>query len=225
LIHARIGARRRCVHSRSRPQVPISKEIAMNVRFALAPLVLAAAAVSAHAQQVSLRGKVEDMPGQPGRFIVGCTAAELTSSVIDLKSFVDQQVELTGSWNGSSAAPVVDVATMGTVAKLFEVGGGGQIGTDLSFKVTSSPGDFTIMFAALDSGFMPAHKAGVLLLSLTPMLTVASGFVAPDGTLEVKGQIPNDPTLVGVEVHGQAFVSFIAGGATLSNPDCVTLHS
>ena len=197
----------------------------MHIRFALAPLLVAIAAAAAPAQQVSLRGKVEDMPSQPGRFIVGCTATELTSSVVDLNASVGQQVELTGSWNGSSSAPVVDVATLNTVAKLFEVGGGGQIGTDLKFKVTSSPGDFTIMFAALDSGFMPAHKAGVLFLSLTPMLTVASGFVAPDGTLEVKGQIPNDPSLAGIEVHGQAFVSFTTGGATLSNPDCVTIHT
>lgn len=196
----------------------------MNVRLALAPLVLVAAAVTAHAQQVSLRGKVEDMPSQPGRFIVGCTVTELTSSVVDLNSFVGQQVELTGSWNGSSSAPVVDVATMGTVNKLFEVGGSGQIGSELSFKVTSSSGDFAIMFAALDSGFMPAHRAGVLLLSLSPLLTVASGFVAPDGTLEVKGSIPNDPSLIGIEVHGQAFVAFAAGGAALSNPDCTTIH-
>jgi len=197
----------------------------MNLRFALAPLVLAAAAVSAQAQQVSFRGKVEDMPAQPGRFVVGCTDTELTSSVVKLNAFVGQQVELSGAWNGSSSAPVVDVATMAATNKLFEVGGGGKIGTDLSFKVTSQPGDFTVMFAALDAGFMPAHRAGVLLLSVSPLLTVASGFVAPDGTLEVKGSIPNDPALDGLVIYGQAFVSFTAGGADLSNPDCVTLHS
>jgi hypothetical protein len=206
------------------PKFPKSKEIVVNIRYVLAPFVLAVAALSAQAQQVSLRGKVEDMPANPGRFIVGCTDTELTSSVVNLNSFVGQQVELDGAWNGSATAPVVDVATMNTAAKLFEVGGGGQIGTDLSFKVTSSPGDFTIMFAALDSSFAPAHRAGVLFLSLTPMLTVASGIVHADGTFEVKGSIPNDPTLDGVVIYGQSFIAFTAGGAALSNPDCVTLH-
>jgi hypothetical protein len=196
----------------------------MNMRLVFAPIIIFAAAVSASAQQVSLRGQVDDMPGQPGRYLVDCTNTELTSSVVTLSSYVGLEVELSGSWTGSSSTPVVDVATMSTVNKLFDISGTGKIDTVATFEVTSSPGDFTVMFAALNYGFLPANRAGVLLLSMSPMLTIGSGIVAPDGTFQVTGKVPNDPALDGVVIYGQAFVAFVAGGATLSNPDCITLH-
>jgi hypothetical protein len=197
----------------------------MSMRLLLASFVLFAAATSARAQQVSLRGQVDDMPGHPGRYLVDCTNTELTSSVVTLSSYIGLEVELKGSWNGSPTTPVVDVATMSTVNKLFDISGTGKLDTAATFEVTSAPGDFTVMFAALDYGFIPAHSAGVLLLSINPMLTVASGIVAPDGTFQVTGKVPNDPALNGVVIYGQAFVVFTAGGVTLSNPDCITLHS
>ena len=193
------------------------------MRFLLASFALALLAVDASAQQVTLRGKVEDVSGGGG-FFVDCTDTTLTSSTIDLNAFVGQQVELSGTWNGSSGAPSVDVAAMAAVAELFEVGGGGTIGDEMSFKVTSAPGDVAIMFVALDDGFLPAHKNGVLLLDFATMLHVATGTVGGDGTFEVKGTIPDDPALDGLVVHGQSLVAFTAGGAVLSNPDCVTLH-
>jgi hypothetical protein len=193
------------------------------MRLLLASFALALLAVDASAQQVTLRGQVEDVAG--GGFFVDCTDTTLTSSTVDLNAFNGQQVELSGTWNGSSVAPNVDVAAIAAVAKLFEVGGGGKLGDELRLKVTSNPGDVAIMFVALDDGFLPAHKNGVLLLDFATMLHVATGTVAGDGTFEVKGTIPNDPALDGLVVHGQSFVAFTGGGAVLSNPDCVTLHS
>jgi len=194
------------------------------MRSLLASFALALLAVDASAQQVTLRGKVEDVSGGGG-FFVDCTDTTLTSSTIDLNAFVGQQVELSGTWNGSSDAPSVDVAAIAAVARLFEVGGGGKLGDEARFKVTSDPGDVAIMFVALDDGFLPARKNGVLLLDFATMLHVATGTVGGDGTFEVKGTIPNDPALDGLVVHGQSLVAFTAGGAVLSNPDCVTLHS
>jgi hypothetical protein len=195
----------------------------MSPRSLLVPLALAAAATAASAQSVHLRGKVEDQAGNPGHFVVGCTNTELTSAVVDLQSLVGQQVALDGSWNGSATDPVVDVASATIVNKLFEVGGNGKLGGQVSFKITSDPGDFGVMFAAIAPGFLNAHRPGVLFLSLSPLLTVASGFVAADGTFEVKGDVPDDPALDGVTVYGQSFISFVAGGSALSNPDCITL--
>jgi hypothetical protein len=194
------------------------------MRSLLASFALALLVVDASAQQVTLRGQVENVPGGSG-FFVDCTDTTLTSSTLDLNAFNGQQVELSGTWNGSSDAPSIDVAAIAAVAKLFEVGGGGKLGDEVRFKVTSDPGDVAIMFAALDDGFLPAHKSGVLLLDFATMLHVATGTVAGDGTFEVKGTIPNDPALDGLVVHGQSLVVFTGGGAVLSNPDCVTLHS
>jgi len=194
------------------------------MRSLLASFALALLVVDASAQQVTLRGKVEDVSGGGG-FFVDCTDTTLTSSTVDLNAFNGQQVELSGTWNGSSDAPNVDVAAIAAVAGLFEVGGGGKIGDEVRFKVTSNPGDVAIMFVALDDGFLPAHKNGVLLLDFATMLHVATGTVGGDGTFEVKGTIPNDPALDGLVVHGQSLVAFMAGGAVLSNPDCVTLHN
>ena len=194
------------------------------MRSLLASFALALLAVDASAQQVTLRGKVENVSGGGG-FFVDCTDTTLTSSTIDLNAFVGQQVELNGTWNGSSAAPSVDVAAISAVAKLFEVGGGGKLGDEVRLKVTSDPGDVAIMFVALDDGFLPAHRNGVLLLDFATMLHVATGTVGGGGTFEMKGTVPNDPALDGLVVHGQSLVVFTAGGAVLSNPDCVTLHS
>lgn len=194
------------------------------MRSLLASFALAFFAVDASAQQVTLRGQVENVAGGGG-FFVDCTDTTLTSSTIDLNAFVGQQVELSGTWNGSSDTPSVDVAAITAVAKLFEVGGGGKLGDEARLKVTSNPGDVAILFVALDDGFLPAHKNGVLLLDFATMLHVATGTVAGDGTFEVKGTIPNDPALDGLVVHGQSLVAFTGGGAVLSNPDCLTLHS
>jgi len=193
----------------------------MSLRSLLVPIVFLAAAASVNAQSVKLRGKVED---SAGRFVVGCTDTQLTSSTIDLNAYVGTQVEIDGTWNGSATDPAVDVTAIDAIAKLFEVGGNGKLGGEVSFKITSTPGDFGVMFAALDVSFLPAHRAGTLFLPFGSMLTVATGFVGAAGTFEVKGNVPDDPALDGLVAYGQAFVAFVGGGAALSNPDCITLH-
>jgi len=103
------------------------------------------------------------------------------------------------------------------------VGGNGHIGGELSFAVTSNPGDMTAMFASIASGFIPTPNAGTFFLSLQPLLLIGTGTVPGGGKLERKVTVPNDPALVGITVFGQALVAFSAGGTLWSNPDCKTI--
>lgn len=194
----------------------------MRTMHAMAAALLALAA-TAPAQDVVLRGKVEDVSGTTNRFVVDCTDTALTSAAFDLNAWVGQQVELTGTWNGSSASPSVEVTAIAPIAESFEIGGGAKIGDQAVFAVTSNPGDLTVMFAALGAGFAPTRRAGTLLLDANPIVEIGSGVVRGDGRLEITVDIPDDPSIVGIEVFGQALIAFAAGGKTWSNPDCKTI--
>ncbi len=186
--------------------------------FLLGSLVL----VPAHGSEVNLRGKVEDVSQTQNQFFVDCTSVELTSGQFDLNAFVGLQVRLTGNWNGSSTAPSVDVTAIEVVPETFEIGGNGDLGGELQFKVTSNPGDFTVMFASLNEGFGPSRR-GVLFLG-PPLFTIGFGTIPGGGNLEIKVSIPDDPALDGLTVLGQAIVGFAAGGSISTNPDCATIN-
>lgn len=176
-----------------------------------------------HAQPVHFRGKVEDVGGN--QFIVACTSTKLTSGTLNLQDYVGLQVEAKGNWNGLVTTPTVDVTAAAVVARTFEVGGNGKIGGDLIFAVTSTPGDFTVMLLAPGPSFIPSTERGVFFLDPRPLLKIGSGIVPGTGTLEVKVSVPNDPTLVGLAIHGQAAIVPQTGNTFYSNPDCKTLSS
>jgi hypothetical protein len=184
--------------------------------------VFALIAGLAQAQAVHFRGKVEDISGS-NRFVIDCTNVELTSSQFDLNQFLGDQVDASGTWNGSTTTPVIEVTAIQIVARLFEVGGNGKIGGELTFEVTSNPGDMTAVFASIASGFIPTPNAGTFFLALQPLLLIGRGTIPGGGTLQLHVNVPNDPALVGITVFGQALLAFTAGGTLWSNPDCKTI--
>ena len=177
----------------------------------------------ANAQDVTFKGKVEDVSGTAGQFVVDCTSVDLSSTAFNLNLFVGQQVEIQGTWNGSVANPAVVVNAIQSVPESFELGGGGKIGDVAQPTVTAAPGSLAFTFASLSTSFLPLGSAGVGFLGGNPFKT-GSGTVGGAGILELNVPIPNDPSLIGVTVYGQAIVVDPGTGAfEFTNPDCKEL--
>jgi hypothetical protein len=187
--------------------------------------LLLALSTLASAQSVTLRGKVEDVSGTTGQFFVDCTDVDLSSALFNLNLFVGQQVEIGGTWNGSVGSPAVVVTEIQAVPESFEIGGGGKIGESAQPTVTAAPGSLAFTFASMSSSFLPLGTAGTGFLGGVVVPT-GSGTVGGSGILELSIQIPNDPTLVGFNVFGQAVV--VDPGLTafwFTNPDCKELKN
>jgi hypothetical protein len=189
------------------------------------PLSLLLFTPLAAAQSVMLRGKVEDVSGTTGQFIVDCTNVDLSSAAFNLNLFVGSQTEIHGTWNGSSTNPAVVVTAIQLVPETFEIGGGGKIGETAKPTVTGAPGSLATTFASTSTSFAPLGAWGSVFLGGNPFHT-GTGTIPGGGTLELAIQIPNDPTLVGVDVFGQgAIIDTVGGTVLLTNPDCKTLES
>ena len=188
------------------------------------PTLLLASGV-ATAQTVQFRGKVEDVSGTTNQFFVDCTDTDLSSAAFNLNLFVGQQTLITGTWNGSVSAPAVLVTDIQVVAETFEIGGGGKIGDEAKPSVTGAPGSLGFTFGSLSTSFLPLGGFGVGFLGGNPFST-GSGTIPGGGTLELSIPIPNDPSLIGVDVYGQALIANpVTGAAFLTNPDCKELES
>lgn len=192
------------------------------MKLSIASLVLLLTAGSASAQQVTFRGKVEDVSGTTNQFVVDCTNTSLTSAAFNLNLFIGQQVEITGQWNGSAANPSVSVGAIQAVPEVFEIGGGAKIGDTSSLSFTTQPGTTVFGFLALAPGFLPFGPDSVILLDTSQVVLTRSGLVGGTGILELPFFVPNSPTLVGIDLFGQG-ATLEAGGFVVTNPDCKTI--
>jgi len=188
-------------------------------------LLAATLATTIDAQSVHLRGKVENGEGAcyycPGfDYVIDVANYPITSSVYNLGSLIGLQIEATGQWNGSFAAPVVDITSLALVNESFSIGGGGSVGGRLKFTATSTPGDSAILTASLGAGFVPlfpTHETFVL----DPSTFVVLGSRVMGGNGEATFEIPAvSSALAGVDVFGQALVLPQNGApAYLTNAD------
>lgn len=187
----------------------------------LFPLFLLA--LPSPAQEVTLRGKVEDVQGTQNQFVLDCTAAALTSTQFDLNAFVGLSVELSGTWNGSSTAPSLAVTAIATTDESYEIGGGAKLGEISVQRFAAAPGTAVLGLLSLQPGFLPLGEPGTVLIDLGQSVLQASGVVGGSGVLELPFLIPNNPNLLGLDFYGQG--ALIAGaGVTLTNPDCKTVE-
>jgi hypothetical protein len=176
------------------------------------------------AQEVTLRGKVEDVQGTPNQFVIDCTNTALSSTLFDLNLFVGQSVELSGTWSGSPTAPAVQVTQIQAIPETYEIGGGAKLG-ELSVQgFTAAPGTAVLGLLSLQPGFLPLPGSGTVLIDLGQTVLQASGVIGGSGVLELPFLIPNNPNLLGLDFYGQG--ALIAGGnVTLTNPDCKTVDN
>ena len=193
----------------------------MKLSLSLLPLSLLALSALSAAQDVTMRGKVEDVSGTTGQFFLDCTDVDLSSGIFDLNLFVSQQVEIQGTWNGSVTNPSVIVNAIQVVPETFEIGGGGKIGELAHPTVTGAPGSLAVTFASFSTSFVPFGGAGTGFLGGNVFPTGA-GTIGGTGILQLDIPVPDDTSLIGVEIYGQGAI--VGGGfVTLTNPDCKEL--
>lgn len=203
----------------------LTHEQTRTMKLSYLPLSLLVLSPLAAAQSVMLRGKVEDVSGTSGQFFVDCTGVDLSSAAFNLNLFVGSQTEIHGTWNGSSTNPAIVVTDIQVVPESFEIGGGGKIGEAAKPTVTGAPGSLAVTFASTSTSFAPLGAWGSSFLGGNPFHT-GTGTIPGGGKLELSVHVPNDPTLIGVDVFGQgAIIDTVAGSVLLTNPDCKTLES
>ncbi len=196
------------------------KRIGSQVLAIVCVLGLSASLVSA--QEVLLRGKVEDVQGT-NNFFVDCTNVGLQSNAFNLNLFVGQQTEIRGTNIGTPQSPLINVTDIQVIPRIFEIGGNGSIGRELQLEVAGTPGDRVWIFPASGSGYSPIRNWGTFLLdAVNPAF--AAGVIPGNGLLQIQVNIPNNPNLVGVTVYGQALLE-TGAGILLSNADCKTIKS
>lgn len=178
-----------------------------------------ALAATSSAQMVTFLGQVEDVQGTANQFFVDCTDISISSATVNLNALIGQQVELTGMWNGSVANPAVAVTAAPIVPESFGVGGSADLGGELNFDVSATPGQPAILFASANSAFIPFGN-DVLQIDIANAIVVGSGIIPGNGNLQVSVPVPNQPSLVGRTVFGQGAWLDTLGAIRLTNSDC-----
>ncbi len=186
----------------------------------LLPLLLLSSPVLA--QNVTLRGKVENVPGT-GQFIVDCTDTLLVSPGFNLNSVVGQHVLVHGTVISPSGPPAVNVVSIAAIAEIFEIPGNPQIGGEIRFGATYTAGSRVVFNLALAPGFRRVGRAGTYFLDTATSIKAAGGIIPASGHLEIAANVPNDPALIGLTVYAQAAIR-LGAALVLSNPDCKTIQ-
>ncbi len=184
-------------------------------------LAATAFALPGVAQSITLDGLVEDLPGGAG-FQVGCTDVVLVSESVDLDALKGDSWRLTGI---VSAASVVTVESAAPLDGFLELGGNGQAGGTLEFRVEGTPGETVLLLFSLGTALLPTAQAGTLLLDPTTMIVLLSGVVDASGTFEFTAAIPDNPDYQDLLIFVQGLRLPGTGGKVLTNVDCVTLQA
>ena len=174
----------------------------------LTTLGLAAALIltaTSEAQNVTFRAKVENSSGN-NVHVVACTNTRLTSNTINLRGFHGMQVLIQGKVLSMGNSPLIQVNSIKTVARTFEIGGNAKIGREFSIHVAHTPGSFFAAYLSATgrSTMIPLGRLGVFFIR--DAFTALTGRVPAGGIFQQKVNIPNDSRLVGLKILGQAAI-------------------
>lgn len=179
---------------------------------------------------ITLKGTVERLPAAgcdpAATHQIRCSEVLLKSSVVDLSALEGRTVDLTGDLVLQPGCLTVDVATAEAASNrtlqlaIF----GTRLGRPVTFTTFSPPGSFLVYVWSAGPGFLPLGPFGTLLLDLPSAIVVGTNVsVGIDIRTE---RIPNDPNLVGVDIHYQfAYASLLTGlEFGFLNPGCFTIQ-
>ena len=152
------------------------------------------------------------------------TNVTLTGDVSLLDSFEGQDVTLVGDLTSSPQNPTVAVTSISPGVETFEIDDPARIGTESSLEVRGTPGRTAFGFLSLAQGFFRLRSGEVLLIDPSDIPVQGSGPIPGNGELEITFDIPNDPSLVGLEVFGQGAI-FTGSGVQLTNAYMVTVQN
>ena len=185
-------------------------------------LVLAslALAVPAAAQQNTLRGEVDTAIGN--RVVLADTDVTLSGNLSALLA-TEGPVELLGEFVGPMDSPTFSVTSISPGVETFDIAEVPRIGGSSYLEVSGAPGELAFGFLSLGQGVTPLLNGEVLLVDAGQVVVRGSGRIRADGSFEVPFTVPNDPTIVGMQVFGQGVVFRNNGGFELTNPDRATI--
>ncbi|MCA8953379.1 MAG: hypothetical protein KDE27_27955 [Planctomycetes bacterium] len=170
---------------------------------------------------VQLRGELTDGSASgcyycPGfAHVIKVSGVPLQSSTLNLAAFMDQQVYVQGTWDGSR----VTVSSISLTPESFSVSGNGSIGNRFRLISHGQPGELALNVVALGASFsVPYLDLG---FQLDPLTSVVQGMGPLNGAGEFKTDldIPNDPGFVGLRVFGQGVILDAGGNLLTTNPD------
>jgi len=187
----------------------------------LAYLTLAALPSLQAQVPVKLSGKVTDGSAAacyycPGfKHVIKHSGTRLQSSTLDLDLFMNQQVQICGTWDGT----FVTVVSAEVVPESFSISGGGKIGGFFSFNSYGIPGDLGINLLAFRTGMTVPFADLGLLLDLVSLRVLGSGSLGSTGDHKDVLDIPNEPGLIGLRIFGQGVILTQDGSFFSTNLD------
>ncbi len=188
-------------------------------------LMLLGGSLFAQTQTQTVRGKVEDVKGTTGKFVLKCTNIPLTSKALVLKTLMGTQQILQVVNTGTAAKPVLEVKSAKATTKVFDMGNL-RFGKSARWQVHSTPGNTALVFlnGLPRTGYLPLGNLGTWLIGLDAQF-VTSGTVHARGQFEFSFTMPRLPGLVGATFVGQAVVVDKSRGILISNSDCKQVRS
>lgn len=189
----------------------MSKTAAMSLLFALAATL--------SAQSITVRGELADgratgcyyCPGY--QYVIKFVGTRLESTTVNLGQFLSQQLEMTGTWDGT----IFHVTAARVVASSFDLTGNGTIGNRFRCNAQANPGDLAINAVSLATQFSIPLPGMAALLHPGMLAVQGVGVVNGNGEFKSDLDIPNDPSLVGLRINGEAFFASGVGGPIWSS--------
>lgn len=176
------------------------------------------------AQVVHMRGEVVDgratgcyyCPGY--QYVIKWIGTRLDGSLVSLAPYLDKQVDLTGTWNGSVVTPIITVTSIQLATESFSISGTTRLGDRLRFNAIAPQGTMAANVLGFARAFVPMLP---LVFNLDPTTAIVLGSGPTNGAGEFKSDlsIPNDPALVGLRFYGEALIVPPASIPYWSNPD------
>lgn len=194
-----------------------------NPSFSLASLLLALTLAPAALAQTPVTVRCTPTDGSaagcyycPGfEHVIKLVGTQMRSSTVNLLGFHDQDVLITGTWNGA----VIDVTSAQLITESFSIGGNGTIGGRFDFSVVAPSGSVAVNCMAFGAGFSVPAADLAFQLNPTTTMVLGLGTVGNGGEFKTRLDIPNLVSLIGVRVFGQGLVVPAAGAAYTTNVD------
>lgn len=147
--------------------------------------------------------------------VIKWVGTQMHSSSINLLAYHDQDVVITGTWNGT----IIEVSSVALDTESFSISGNGTIGHRFDFNIVGQPGSLGLNFVSLGSAFfVPFGDLGVQI-DPTSMFVLSGGVIGSGNEFGSRLDIPDDASLIGLRVYGQGLVVDPAGQWYMTNVD------
>lgn len=147
--------------------------------------------------------------------VIKWVGTQMHSSSVNLLAYHDQDVVITGTWNGS----VIEVATVALDVESFSISGNGSIGNRFDFNVVGPAGGLAVNFLSLGNAFFVPFGDVAVQIDPVSAFVLSGGVIDGGGEYSSRLDIPDDASLIGLRVYGQGLVVTPVGELYSTNVD------